>query len=295
MSFEDQIQSKKILVADGAWGTEMLRRGLPASACPELWNLQKPEIIREIAASYQDAGADIVLTNTFGGNLIKLEKSGNQSKAKQLNQRGVELSREGATDSLVFASIGPTGEFLEPLGTLSSAQAIDLFTRQAESCLIGGVDGFVLETFIALDEALCGLKAIRSLSSLPVIVSLTFAKGPAGFATVMGITPEKAVSVLSEAGATAAGANCGSGIEDFVGICREMREKSDIPLWIKPNAGLPALVGGETVYNDSPEKMAGWVASLIDVGATIIGGCCGTTPAHIRAIAKVIHTVRGVQ
>ncbi|MFA5646330.1 MAG: homocysteine S-methyltransferase family protein [Candidatus Ratteibacteria bacterium] len=292
MSFEDRLKSKKILVADGAWGTEMLRRGLPASACPELWNLQKPEVIREIAASYQDAGADIVLTNTFGGNLIKLEKSENQDKADLINQRGVELSQEGAPESLIFASMGPTGEFLEPLGMLSSVQAIDVFTRQAESCLIGGVDGFLLETFIAIDEALCGLKAIRSLSSLPVIVSLTFAKGPAGFATVMGITPEKAVSVLSEEGATAVGANCGSGIEDFAGICREMREKSDIPLWIKPNAGIPALVGDETVYTDSPEKMAGWVDKLLDAGATIIGGCCGTTPGHIRAIAKVIHTAR---
>jgi len=286
--WKERLLSKRVLVLDGAWGTEMIKRGLVLGECPELWNLNRPDDVRVIARAYKEAGADIILTNTFGGSRFKLKRSGISSNIKQINKRGVQLSREVCGDSLVFASIGPTGEFLKPLGTVSKEEMVLCFSEQVEAFVEGGADGVIIETMTDLNEAKCALKAVKENSSLPVAVSMTFDKGEKGYATVMGITPEKAAKELEKAGADIVGSNCGSGAKDLTEIARIIRSITTLPLWIKPNAGVPQLVKGKTIYPETPEEMAKFTPSLIKIGVNMIGGCCGTTPEHIRLIAKEI-------
>jgi len=288
--WKERLLSKGILVLDGAWGTEMIKRGLLLGECPELWNLNRPDDIRTIAKAYREAGADIILTNTFGGNYFKLKKTGVSSKVRQINKRGVELSKEMAKDSLVFASIGPTGEFLRPLGTVSEEDMVLCFSEQVEAFVEGGADGVIIETMTDVNEAKCALKAVKENSNFPVAVSMTFNKEEKGYATVMGITPEKAVVELEKAGADIVGANCGSGIEDIVEIAHTIRSVTYLPLWIKPNAGVPQLREGKTIYPETPEEMVRFVPDLIKTGVSMIGGCCGTTPEHIRLIAKEVRS-----
>ena len=286
--WKERLLSKKILVLDGAWGTEMIKRGLKPGECPELWNLNRPDDVRVIARAYKEAGADIILTNTFGGSRFKLKRSGISSNIKQINKRGVQLSREVCGDSLVFASIGPTGEFLKPLGTVSKEEMVLCFSEQVEAFVEGGADGVIIETMIDLNETKCALKAAKENSNLPVAVSMTFNKGERGYATVMGITPEKAAKELEKAGADIVGSNCGIGTKDIVEIARIIRPVTTLPLWIKPNAGVPQLVKGKTIYPETPEEMAKFTPDLIKIGVNMIGGCCGTTPEHIRLIAKEV-------
>jgi len=286
--WKERLLSKKILVLDGAWGTEMIKRGLKPGECPELWNLNRPDDVRVIARAYKEAGADIILTNTFGGSRFKLKRSGISSNIKQINKKGVQLSREVCGDSLVFASIGPTGEFLKPLGMVSKEEMVLCFSEQVEAFVEGGADGVIIETMIDLNETNCALKAVKENSNLPVAVSMTFDKGERGYATVMGITPEKAAKELEKAGADIVGSNCGSGTKNLIEIARIIRSVTTLPLWIKPNAGVPQLVKGKTVYPETPEEMAKFTPDLIKIGVNMIGGCCGTTPEHIRLIAKEV-------
>jgi len=289
MSLAELLERKKYLVSDGAMGTELAKRGLQPGDCPELMNAEKPDVIRGIARAYVKAGSDIILTNTFGGSPQKLARFSLENRLEELNEKGVRFAVEGAEgQAVVYASIGPAGEFLEPLGTITESEMIKSFGRQAGALLAGGAQGFVVETMTDLGEAVCAVKAAREHSDLPVICSMTFDKGARGFATMMGITPERAAEALAEAGAAAAGANCSTGIEDLIEVCRIMRARSGLPLWIKPNAGMPQLVDGETVYRESPEEMAVLVPNLLNAGANIVGGCCGTTPDHIRKIREAV-------
>jgi len=286
--WKKRLLSRGILVLDGAWGTEMMKRGLVPGECPELWNLNRPDDIRAIARAYREAGADIILTNTFGGSYFKLEKAGVSSRIKEINKKGVELSREVSEDSLVFASIGPTGEFLRPLGAIAEDEMVSCFSEQVKAFVEGNADGVIIETMTDLNEAKCALKAVKESSNLPVAVSMTFNKGERGYATMMGIKPEKAIRELEKAGADIVGANCGSGIENFVEIARIIRPVTTLPLWIKPNAGVPQLEEGKTVYRETPEEMVRFIPDLIKAGVSMVGGCCGTTPEHIRLIAKEV-------
>jgi len=286
--WKKRLSGKGILVLDGAWGTEMIKRGLVPGECPELWNLNRPDDIRAIARAYREAGADIILTNTFGGSYFKLKKAGVSSKIRDINRKGVELSREVSGDSLVFASIGPTGQFLKPLGTTSENEMISCFSEQVKAFVEGSADGVIIETMTDLNEAKCALKAVKESSILPVAVSMTFDKGKRGYATMMGIKPEKAIRELEKAGADIVGANCGSGIENLLEIARIIRPATTLPLWIKPNAGAPQLEDGRTVYRETPEEMVRFIPDLIKAGVSMVGGCCGTTPEHIRLIAKEV-------
>ena len=288
MNWEKRLCSKGVLVLDGAWGTELVKRGLRSGECPELWNLSHPDDVRALARAYREAGADIILTNTFGGNYFKLKKANVSSGVREINIRGVALSKEMARDSLVFASLGPTGEFLEPLGSVKEEKMVTCFSEQVEAFVEGGADGVIIETMMTLREAQCALRAVKENSNLPVALSMTFNKGRRGYATVMGVTPEKAVIELQKAGADIVGANCGFGIENMVEVARMMRPATTLPLWIKPNAGVPQLQKGETVYPETPEEMVTSVSELIKAGVSMIGGCCGTTPEHIRLIALEI-------
>ena len=285
-SFHEMLEQKGILVADGAWATEFVKNGLEPGEPPERWNLDRPDHVRNLAAAYVRAGADIVLTNTFGGSPLKLEKSGLIGKVEDVNRRGVELSMQAADGrALVFASMGPSGEFMAPLGTVGEDQMYEQFSRQAEALADADPDGIVIETMTDLGEARAALRAARDTTDLPVVVSMSFSSGPKGYATMMGVTPCQAAEELETAGAAVVGTNCGFGIAEMVGVAELMRDATSLPLWCKPNAGMPQIVDGETVYRQTPEEMIEHVSALIEAGASIIGGCCGTTPEHIQLLS----------
>ena len=282
--WKTRLEKKKILIADGGWGTELQKRGLPPGDPPEAWNLSHPEEVRAVALSYVNAGADIILTNTFGGSPLKLAKVHLEDKLLEINRQGARISKQEAGDqALVFASIGPSGEFMAPLGMVSEVDMVQGFAEQAWALAAGGADGIVVETIMDLAEAKAALRAAKESTSLPVAVTLTFNKGPKGYATMMGVRPAQAAAELERAGADILGANCGAGIDIMIELMGLMRSATTLPLWCKPNAGLPELVDGKTVYHETPEMMASRLKVLVQAGANIVGGCCGTTPSHIRA------------
>jgi len=288
--WQQAVQTTPILVLDGAWGTELAHRGLPPGEAPELWNATQPARVAEIPAAYVAAGARVVLTNTFGGSRFKLEKCGLAERVEELNRCGARISKEAVRGAaLVCASIGPTGEFLEPLGDITAEQMQTVFVEQIRALLAGGADALLIETMTDLNEALCAVRAARvTAPDVPLVVSLTFDKGLHGYATMMGVTPAHAAQTLSAAAIDVIGTNCGNGIENMVEIVRELRAHTDRPIWARPNAGLPQLIDGRTVFPETPAVMAAKIPALVAAGATLIGGCCGTTPAHIRALAAQI-------
>jgi 5-methyltetrahydrofolate--homocysteine methyltransferase len=284
MAWKSWLEKKSVLIADGGWGTELIKHGLKAGQVPEAWNLDRRDAVRAVAESYVNAGADIILTNTFGGNSIKLGKAGLEPGGFEVNRIGAAISKEAAGGRcLVFGSIGPTGEFMAPLGTITEAEMMKSFADQAKALAEGGVDGIVIETMSDLGEAMAALRGVRESSSLPVVVSMTFNRMRNGYATLMGIEPGRAAQELEKAGADIVGANCGAGIDQIIEVARLLRRDTSLPIWCKANAGLPALVNGETVYRETPENMASQLGLIVEAGATIVGGCCGTTPNHIRA------------
>ena len=279
-NWKEILREKGWLLSDGSWGVQLSKRGLLAGECPELWNESHPDDVRELARSYVDAGSDIILTNTFGGNRWKLEKCGLADRVSELNALGTELSLRAADGkALVFASVGPTGEFMAPLGVHTEGEFVEVFSEQIGAIVKAGADGIVIETMTALEEANAALRAARALSDLPVVVSMTFEKGPGGYATIMGVKPDAAARDFP--GADVVGANCGSGIEDMIEVAKLMRPATRRPIWVKPNAGMPELLAGKTVFRETPDAMAAHLGALIEAGANIIGGCCGTTPEHI--------------
>ncbi|MDD5454747.1 MAG: homocysteine S-methyltransferase family protein [Candidatus Ratteibacteria bacterium] len=281
------LKEKKVLVADGAWGTELIKRGLGEGNYPEVCNLNNPYLVEEIAHDYIYAGADIILTNTFGANRLKLKRAGFSGDIKGINKIGVKLSKKEAGDYLVFASIGPTGELLKPLGTFDETDFIEVFSEQVKGLVEGKPDGIIIETMSDAKEALCALEAVRKISSLPVGISFSFNKGHKGFATMMGLSPEQVVKTFINKKIDIIGANCGSvTIEDMIDVARTMKKFTSLPLWIKPNAGLPLLKDKKIVYPQTPEEITSFIPGLIGAGAKIIGGCCGTTPEHIKGIRE---------
>jgi len=281
------LKAQGVLITDGAWGTQLSQKGLKAGEAPELWNADRPEDVFSVASSYVEAGSDIILTNTFGGSKVKLSKSGLAERTRELNEKGVRLSRQAAGETvLVFASVGPCGEFMEPLGSLPRQTAVDSFAEQIEACMSAGADAVVAETFTDLEEAKAVLEAARSVGTFPLIVSMTYDRGRTSFATIMGIQPKQAARELEDAGADGVGVNCGMGIDGAVHVVKLLRQATSLPIWAKPNAGLPELVNGVTVFKETPEEMASKVPALLDAGASHIGGCCGTTPAHLRAFVQ---------
>lgn len=293
MNFNDILLRIRVLVSDGALGTELAKKGLRPGECPELLNAENPEWVGGIARNYVEAGSDIILTNTFGGNPVKLARYGLESRTEELNEQGARIADEAAGGhAAVFGSVGPTGEFLEPLGSLTESELIAAFGRQVRALARGGAEGIVLETMTDLGEIICALRAVREYSDLTAVCSMTFDRGARGYATMMGVTPERAAEELDAAGAIAVGANCGTGIADIIGIARLMRPHTRLPLWMKPNAGMPELVEGKTVYRESPEDFAAFIPDLLNAGSNIVGGCCGTTPEHIRRVRVAVDAFR---
>ena len=287
------LEEKRLLVADGAWGTLLQAQGLRAGSCPEIWNVEEPDKVRSVAAAYSEAGADIILTNTFGGSSLALRRHGLADRTEELNEAGARLSLEGAAGKLVAASVGPTGEFLPPMGEVTEAEMKAAFAAQIRAVLSAGVRILCIETMTAVQEAVCAVQAAREVSadlSIPVDVmaTMTFTETPNGYRTFMGVDCRSAVEKLTEAGADVLGSNCGNGIEQMVPIAIEFRGNTDKPILIQANAGLPKIEKGVTVFRQSPEHMARWIPQLVEAGASIVGGCCGTTPEHIRRIRRQV-------
>ena len=291
----DRLCEKGLLVSDGAWGTRLQARGLASGDCPEAWNLDRPDDVRAVANEYVVAGSDLVLTNTFGGNEIKLAKYGREAEVEQLNLAGARLSVEAAGGhALVAASVGPTGEFVEPYGDMTEEEMEAVFARQIAALAQGGmVRAVCIETMTAIEEACCAVRAARRVDAgLEVIVTMTFDPTAHGFRTMMGVAPERAAAELSEAGADILGTNCGNGSQQMVGVIAALRSATDKPLLVHSNAGVPELVNGQTVFRESPATMAEYIKPLRDAGAQIFGGCCGTTPAHIAALRAAVDALR---
>ena len=286
----DRIASGRVLVADGAWGTMLHGMGMTSEDCPEAWNLSHPQQVQAVAAAYRQAGAEVILSDTFGGSRLKLAKMGLADRVHAFNSAGARNSLAVAAGAVVAASVGPCGEFLEPVGELTVAQMEEAFAEQIQALHDGGCRCVDIETMSALDEALCAARAAKAVSrDLEVIVSMTFARTAKGFRTMTGVGPAQAAAALAASGVVdVVGSNCGNGIEQMLGICREYRAASAAPILIKANAGMPEMVGGRTVFRMTPADMAAQVPALVAAGANIIGGCCGTTPAHIAAIAGAL-------
>jgi methionine synthase I (cobalamin-dependent) len=270
-----------LLITDGAWGTQLQARGLPPGANPDTWNLTHPEEVEAVARAYAVAGSQVILTNTFRANAVAM-KGVAEADLDAINRAGVALSRQAAGPALVFASIGPTGKMLLS-GEMSSEEASAAFAAQSQSLAAAGADALLIETMSDIAEARLAVQAAR-LTGLPVIVSFAFDSGKNKDRTMMGATPEAVAVAMVEAGADAAGANCGVGVELAVPICQRLRAACDLPLWIKPNAGLPTLEGSGLRYGTTAEFFASHYTALRDAGAAFLGGCCGSTPEFIRAL-----------
>lgn len=289
MDWLRDISEGKLLVSDGAMGTMLQSLGLEAGQCPELWNLTHPEKVQQVHRAYREAGAQLLTTNTFGGNRIRLAGHGLEGKLAEINRRAVQLAREVAGDAVcVIASVGPTGMLMEPLGDLTEEQAQEIFSEQISALREGGADTVILETFMALEEIVVALRAAKSLG-MRVIASMSFG---AGERTMMGVTPEQAAVTLTQEGADVVGANCSTGAQEMVPVIRRMHAAVSTPLIAQPNAGMPVLIEGKTVYTQKPEEMAQFVAQFMEAGASIIGSCCGSTPDFTRAIVNALRGLR---
>jgi methionine synthase I (cobalamin-dependent) len=278
--------SQGAVLTDGAWGTQLQARGLAPGETPDLWNLTHPDKVSEVARAYVEAGSQVILTNTFGGNHFRLAEAGAADRVKEINEAGARLSRAAATGrALVFASIGPSGKMLMN-GDVTEDELRAAFTEQAEALARGGADGLVIETMADLEEARIAIGAAKT-TGLPVVASMVFDSGKDKDRTMMGTTPEQAAVGLVEAGADVIGANCGQGIAGFVPICARFKAASaGHPVWIKANAGLPEMRDGKAAYAMTAAEFAGYVPALLKVGASFLGGCCGTSPEFIRALRQ---------
>lgn len=285
--FESLLNESPVLL-DGAWGTQLQSRGLPPGTCPDGWNLNQPDAVEAVARAYVEAGSRIILTNTFGANRFVLEGHGLAGEVERINRAGAEISKRAAMDrALVFGSVGPTGKMLM-MEECTEDEMFEAFAIQAAGLVSGGVDGIVIETLSDPAEAAIAVKAAKT-SGVPVVVSFVFDSGEDLDRTMMGTTPEQAVAVAVESGADAVGANCGQGIEGFASLCSRMKAATELPIWIKANAGLPEMVDGATVFRTTARQFADQVPALIEAGANFVGGCCGTTPDFIRETANRIY------
>jgi 5-methyltetrahydrofolate--homocysteine methyltransferase len=294
-SIVSAIQSGKVLVSDGAWGTFLQKKGLQPGGCPELWCVERRDAVLDVARSYVEAGADMIETNSFGGSRFKLDFYGLGDRVAEINEAAARISREAAGPSKwVIASIGPTGKMLLT-GEVTEDDLYAAFKEQATALARGGADALCIETMSATDEASVAVRAARENTGCEIICTFTFQKGARGqYRTMMGVSPAQAAEEAVQAGAHIVGPNCGNGMQQMIEIVREMREAAaDTPILVHANAGLPKTVNGVDVFPEGPEEMARRVKTLIEAGASVIGGCCGTTPDHIRAIRNAVDAARG--
>ncbi len=273
------------VLTDGSWGVHLQSLGLQPGESPDVWNLTHPDVIAKLGRSYVDAGSRVILTNTFGASRIMLARYGYGDQAYDINLAGALMSVAAADGrARVFGSIGPSGAMLIT-GDVTEEALSQAFEEQVRGLKDGGVDAFVVETMSDLAEAKLAVAAARA-TGLPVVASMSYESGKSKDRTMMGVTPEQAAEELTEAGADVIGANCGQGIESYVPVCARLRAATSLPIWIKPNAGIPQVVDGRAVYTMTPQQFAAYVPDLLQAGASFIGACCGSNPEFIRELAK---------
>ena len=283
----DVLARGELVVGDGAMGTMLQLRGLPAGQMPEVWNEEKPDAIRGVHRAYLEAGAQILTTNTFGSNRIRLGEAHLEQRAGELSELGVALARQVAEDrAWVAASVGPTGQLMAPLGPLSPESAEQVFGQQIEGLLQGQPDLILIETQHDVEEACCAIRAARARTDLAVFCTFAFNRQGR---TMMGLRPEVAATRAAKAGADVVGANCGDGPEAIAAALAAMKGATDLPLMAQANAGIPQMDGeAGTHWDVGPEEMAQHATQFVTLGARIVGGCCGTGPAHISALVRAL-------
>ncbi len=287
--FTDRLSQGGILIADGATGTTLQQMGLPSGAAPERWNLENPDAIRALHRGYVEAGSNLILTNTFGGSRLRLEMEGLGDQVREINLAAARLACEVAGDEvMVLGDIGPTGQLMEPMGTLTYDDAVSVFAEQAAALAEGGVDAILIETMSDLNEAKAAIEGARQVTELPILVTMSF---DTHGRTMMGVKPVDAVKELWAMGVDAVGANCGRTLSENLEAIQQMREAlPEATLMAKPNAGLPRMEGIESVYDVTPEIMAEYAEKFAALDVKIFGGCCGSTPEHIKAVSRTLHS-----
>jgi 5-methyltetrahydrofolate--homocysteine methyltransferase len=284
-----ELAKKRAVIFDGAMGTMLMAAGLKAGETPELWNIEKPSLVTEIHREYYEAGSDVVHTNTFGGNAIKLADRGLSDRMEAINVEAAKLAREACpAGKSVAGDIGPTGKLLEPLGDLVIEEAEEAFYRQAQALIKGGADLISIETMFSLEEALAALRAAKRLGQAPVIAALTFNRTKKGFFTMMGEGVNQAVPAFEGAGADVIATNCSLGSRDMIDLTKELRAATRKPILVQPNAGKPLTQKGVTSYLQTPAEFAKDGMEIRNSGADMIGGCCGTNPEFIRALVQTL-------
>jgi len=288
--FNSYINKHKTIVTDGATGTNLQARGLPAGIAPEIWLLEKPDEIIRLHKNFIQNGSDIILTCSFGGNRIRLAHAGLAEKIVTVNQTAVNLARKSVEDqkTLVAGSMGPTGEMMEPIGTLRETEVFEIYKQQAQILIDSGVDLLIVETQYDLIEAKTAIQAIRSISDIALICSFSYDRGKR---TMMGVKPEQVAETFKGSGIQAIGINCGNSLESNFDVLHSIRLMTDLPIWYKPNAGAPVTDEQGTVqYTISTEEMGSLAKQWIENGAKFVGGCCGTSPEHLGAIARFVRS-----
>ncbi|MFA6187068.1 MAG: homocysteine S-methyltransferase family protein [Phycisphaerae bacterium] len=296
-SLENKLR-EGLLFLDGAMGTQLMARNVVAEKGNDWLNVEQPQVILDIHNAYFKAGCDAVLANTLGANEISLARHGLGDEVEKLNKAGVKIARQAADaasgDKYVLGDISSCGEFLQPLGTLEPARLKEVFAKQAKALCDAGVDGFAIETFMAVDEAKVAAEAVLSVCNLPVFVSLAFDPAGNDFRTMMGASAETIAAEFSSLGIRGLGFNCGNlNMEQYLALAEKfvkLLKGTNIALLAEPNAGKPELIDGKAVYKLSADDFANWLEKIYSAGATILGGCCGTSPAHIAAMTKKIRS-----
>ncbi len=289
--FLERIDEGKPLIADGATGTNLQKRGLTPGIPPESWVLEKPQEILNLHAEFINAGSDIILTCTFGGSRLRLGQHNLSDKTAIINQNAVEIAQKASAGKPVFiaGSMGPSGQLIQPLGPLEEDQVTQNYFEQAKILATSGVDFLLIETQYDLTEAAAAVQGAKSATSLPIVVSFSYDRGTR---TMMGIKPEQMAEKFSSMGVQVLGINCGKSLVDNETNLRKLRLSTSLPIWFKPNAGMPKLNDvGESYYDLDPQIMGDHATGWVEAGARIIGGCCGSSPEHIKHIASSIKRI----
>lgn len=286
---------ERVVLLDGGMGTELIKRGFPQGACPESWNKEKPEVVKEIHKNYFEAGSDVILTNSFGGSKIKLSAHGLEDRCYELNQAAAVLANAVKPQGkFVAGSMGPTGKFLKPQGEFTEEEFVAAYEEQAKGLNDGKVDFLLIETQYDLREALCAVKGAKKASGLPIFVTMTFNLTPRGYFTLMGNSVEQCIEELEGHEVPVIGSNCTLNSAEMVDLIKQMREKTSLPLVAQANAGKPSLSqDGEVAYAQDLEEYVSHVPRMIKNGANLVGGCCGTDPDYIQKMAALIKTDNG--